>query len=78
MGRKASEERKREGERGRGRERRRERGQRLSQNVSFTTLGTYLGKIVSLQQQVERSGNSILSVDALIVDLGKQKRKQPT
>lgn len=27
------------------------------------------------QQQVERSGNSNLSVDALIVDLGKQEKK---
>lgn len=30
---------------------------------------------MTLQQQVERSGNSDLSVDALIVDLGKQKGK---
>lgn len=30
---------------------------------------------MTLQQQVERSGNSNLSVDALIVDLGKQKGK---
>lgn len=29
---------------------------------------------MTLQQQVERSGNSDLSVDALIVDLGEQRK----
>lgn len=33
---------------------------------------------MTLQQQVERSGNSNLSVDALIVDLEKQKEKKTT